>query len=208
MEREGFDLMNLVWVFFKCRGRGGLKGFEGYLTPNSLFEWRARGEQREWEWFVDEPCLDFFKSGEGGVRSGILPLLTPLFQFPKLEEFRGEEGFKLSILLLWCQFICISLKLANNDHNCQFIWPLPPCPPFLPLISKHPNKEVDISVPLTLPNVFKTSKQRDGVTIPLPFPFTLLSTNFQTHYKRKRWQAINLTHYLLYLCPTRLQVIS
>ena len=38
MEREGFDLMNLVWVFFKCRGRGGLKGFEGYLTPNSLFE--------------------------------------------------------------------------------------------------------------------------------------------------------------------------
>ena len=25
MEREGFDLMNLVWVFFKCRGRGGLK---------------------------------------------------------------------------------------------------------------------------------------------------------------------------------------
>ena len=51
----------------------------------------------------DEPCLDFFKSGEGGVEGvwrSILPLLTPLFQFPKLENFRGEEGFILSILLL------------------------------------------------------------------------------------------------------------
>ena len=47
----------------------------------------------------------------------------------------------------------------------------PPCPPSLPLISKHPNKEVDISVPLTLPNIFKTSKQRDGVTIPLALIF-------------------------------------
>ena len=30
-----------------------MKGFEGYLTPNSLFEFRGRrGEQREWDWFV------------------------------------------------------------------------------------------------------------------------------------------------------------
>ena len=30
--------------------------------------------------------------------------------------------FKLSILLLWYQFIFIPLKLANEGHNYQFIW--------------------------------------------------------------------------------------
>ena len=29
MEGDGFDLMNLVWVFFKCRGKGSLWGRGG-----------------------------------------------------------------------------------------------------------------------------------------------------------------------------------
>ena len=64
--------------------------------------------------------------------------------------------------------------------------------PFLPiLIFKHSKRRGGISIPL-LPSLYlicKTSKQGEGITIPLPshplFPHTLYSTlpsNFQKHF--------------------------
>ena len=45
MKGEGFDFMNLVWVFFKCRGKGGVGGLRGIL-PLTVCLNEGRGVSR------------------------------------------------------------------------------------------------------------------------------------------------------------------